>query len=145
MSFHRSGVNSFTCAFHAGPPWTNSHTVAATRLVWTAVILNSSETSGPLSNGRIVIMCSLEVYIKSFGGQKGGLLEPPWTPPCLRACFTYTSSVLRTVSMLRMSLLNFRSVPTVQTKRNSACTWSGFVLLLQVYSYNCSEGVFAFV
>ena len=52
----------------------NSYTVAATRLVWTAVILNSSETSGPLSNGRI--LC-LEVYIKSFEGQKGGSLEPP--------------------------------------------------------------------
>ena len=44
------------------------------------MILNSSETSGPLSNDRIK-MCSLEVYIKSFGGQKGGLLEPPGTPP----------------------------------------------------------------
>ena len=56
-------------------------TVAATRPVWTAVILNSSETSGPLSNGRVLKMCSLEVYIKSFGGQKGGSLEPPQTPP----------------------------------------------------------------
>ena len=45
------------------------------------MILNSSETSGPLSNGRILKMCSLEVYIKSFGGQKGGSLEPPRTPP----------------------------------------------------------------
>ena len=26
-------------------------------------------------------MCSLEVYIKFFGGQKGGSLEPPRTPP----------------------------------------------------------------
>ena len=26
-------------------------------------------------------MCSLEVYKKSFGGQKGGSLEPPRTPP----------------------------------------------------------------
>ena len=45
------------------------------------MILNSSETSGPLSNGRVLKMCSLEVYIKSFGGQKGGSLEPPRTPP----------------------------------------------------------------
>ena len=59
----------------------DSHTVAATRLVWTAMILNSSETSGPFSNGRILIMCSLEVYMKSFGGQKEGSLEPPRTPP----------------------------------------------------------------
>ena len=70
-----------TRAFRAGPRWTNSHTVAASRLVWTAVILNSSETSGPLSNGRVLKMCGLEVYIKSFGGQKGGSLEPPRTPP----------------------------------------------------------------
>ena len=67
--------------FRAGRPGTNSHTVAATRLVWAAVILNSSETSGPLLNGRILKMYSLEVYIKSFGGQKGGSLEPPRTPP----------------------------------------------------------------
>ena len=26
-------------------------------------------------------MCSLEVYITFFGGQKGGSLEPPRTPP----------------------------------------------------------------
>ena len=42
---------------------------------------NSNETSGPLSNGRILKLCSLEVYIKSFGGQKGGSLEPPRIPP----------------------------------------------------------------
>ena len=47
-----------TRAFCAGPPWTNSHTVAATRLVWTAVILNGSETSVPLSNGRTFEMYS---------------------------------------------------------------------------------------
>ena len=46
-----------------------------------AVILNSSETSGPLSNGRILKMYSLEVYITSFGGQKGGSSKPPRTPP----------------------------------------------------------------
>ena len=54
------------------------NTVAATRA---AVILNSNETSGPHSNGRILKMYILEVYIKSFGGQKGGSLEPPRTPP----------------------------------------------------------------
>ena len=56
----------------------SSHTVAAT---WTAVILNSSATSGPLSNGRILKMCSLEVYIQSLEVKKGGSLEPPRTPP----------------------------------------------------------------
>ena len=45
------------------------------------MILNSSETSGPLSNGRILEMCSLEVYVKSFVGHKVGSLEPPGTPP----------------------------------------------------------------
>ena len=35
-----------------------------------AVILNSSETSGPRSNGRILKMYILEVYTKSFGGQR---------------------------------------------------------------------------
>ena len=53
------------------------NTVAATRA---AVIFNSSETSGPRSNGRILKMYILEVYIKSFGGQKGvrsNPLEPP--------------------------------------------------------------------
>ena len=52
------------------------NTVAATRA---AVIRN--ETSGPHSNGRILKMYILEVYIKSFVGQKGGSLEPPRTPP----------------------------------------------------------------
>ena len=38
------------------------------------MFLNSSETtSGPLSNGKAL-------YIKSFGGQKGGSSEPPRTP-----------------------------------------------------------------
>ena len=48
--------------------------------VWIAVILNSSDTNGPLSNGRIPLMYSLDVYIKSFGGQKGASSEPPRTP-----------------------------------------------------------------
>ena len=45
------------------------------------VVLNSSETSGPLSNGRILKLCSLEVYIKSFGGQIGGFARTPSSPP----------------------------------------------------------------
>ena len=82
-SFHRSGVNRLRARSALVPHERTRilRTVAATRLVWTAVILNSSETSGPLSNGRILKMCSLEVYIKSFGSQKGGSLEPPRTPP----------------------------------------------------------------
>ena len=58
--------------------------IAATRLAWTAVILNSSETtSGPLPNGRALKMYYTvkAVYIKSFGGQKGGSSEPLEPPP----------------------------------------------------------------
>ena len=82
---HCSGINGL---YARVPRWSPMNkelaypgTVAATRLVWTAVILISSETSGPLTNGRVLKMCSLEVYIKSSGGQKGGSLEPPRTPP----------------------------------------------------------------
>ena len=41
------------------------------------MIFNNSETSGPL---RILKMYSFGVYIKSFGGQKGGSSELPRTP-----------------------------------------------------------------
>ena len=52
------------------------------------MIFNSSKTNGPLSNGRIPLMYSLDVYIKSFGGPKGGFERTPSNPPCLRACDT---------------------------------------------------------
>ena len=64
VSYHRSGVNS----------------MAVTRLVWTAVILNSSGTSGPLSNGRTQKMYSYAVYIKFLVVQRVGSSEPPRTP-----------------------------------------------------------------
>ena len=48
--------------------------IAATRLVWIVVILNSIKDSGLISN-------SQAVQIKSFGGQKGA------NPPCLRAWY----------------------------------------------------------
>ena len=51
--------------------------IAATRLVWTVVILNRRETSRPLSK---VGHFKCTVCIKSFGGQKGSLSEPPRTP-----------------------------------------------------------------
>ena len=82
--FHRSGVNSLLAHFvlvHRE----QTHT-AAIRLIWTAVILNSSarlvdhcQTVGHLK-------CTVKwcTYIKSFGGQKGvqkgDLSEPPRTP-----------------------------------------------------------------
>ena len=68
-----------TRTFCAAPPWTNLHNVAATRLVWIAVILNSSETNGPLSNDTINVQFR-GVY-KIFWWSKGGSSEPPWTPP----------------------------------------------------------------
>ena len=98
-------------AFRAGLLWTNSHTrLQQSRLVWTAVILNSSETSWSLSNGRILKICSLAVYIKSFGGQKGGSLELPQTPPpCLRGCIlswnTATCKTLPNASRISTGML----------------------------------------
>ena len=68
----------YASAFGVGPLGTR---IAATRLAWTAVILNSSETSGLVGH----LKCTIAVYIKSFGGQKGGSSEPPRTPPRLQA------------------------------------------------------------
>ena len=46
----------FLCAHSTGPPRTNgciaATLYAATKLVWTAMFLNGSEASGPLTNGR---------------------------------------------------------------------------------------------
>ena len=73
-SFHRSGINSLRVR-SALVLREQTARIAATRLVLTAVILNSSETSGPLSNGRALKMYSQAVYLKSFGRQKGGSSE----------------------------------------------------------------------
>ena len=61
--------------------------MAASRLAWTVMILNSSETSsGPLSNGRVLTKCTVKaVYIISFGDQKG-IRANTSKPPCLPAC-----------------------------------------------------------
>ena len=62
--------------------------IAATRLVLTAVILNSIEDSGPISNGRTHKMYSEAVHVKSFG--RANPLEPPlptglyWILQCLQ-------------------------------------------------------------
>ena len=50
------------------------------------MILNSSETNGPLSNGRIPLMYSLDVYIKSFG-------TPPVYGPGYTGCSVYGTSL----------------------------------------------------
>ena len=56
--------------------WSSTR-IAATRLAWTTVILNSSETtSGPLSNGRAL---KISVYKISKRGVRANLLEPPPT------------------------------------------------------------------
>ena len=75
-SLHHSTA-TYACIPPAGPPWTNSS--HNSRFIWTAVILNSSKTSGPLSNG-----WEHKIYIKSSGGQKG-VRANPLEPPCLRA------------------------------------------------------------
>ena len=56
--------------------------IAATKLIWTVVILNGSKTSGPLTSGKALKMYSWEVY-KMFWGQKGGLSKP-LDPPAFR-------------------------------------------------------------
>ena len=71
--------------------------IAATRLVWTPVILNSSKTSEPLSNGRTLIyICS--VYQIFWRPKRGSSkpLNPP--PPNLRACICPYSSFLTQTS-----------------------------------------------
>ena len=56
VSFHRSGVNSFPA--RSALVLHEQTRIAVTRLVWTAVILDSSETSGPLSNSRTLKLYS---------------------------------------------------------------------------------------
>ena len=50
--------------------------IAANKLVWTVVILNGSETSGPVTSDR-----ALAGRYIIFLRQKGGSSEPPRTPP----------------------------------------------------------------
>ena len=64
--------------------------IAATKLVWTAaaaVILNGSEASAPLANGR-GLKCIARRCINSFGGQRGSLKSPlPTVLPMMVSCF----------------------------------------------------------
>ena len=55
--------------------------IAATKLVWTAVILNGSGASGSYTNDGNFKSIARQ-YIKSFEGQKGGdnLSKPPQPP-----------------------------------------------------------------
>ena len=77
MSFHRSGVNSL-CAHSALVLREQMACIAITRLILLVVILNSSETSGPLINGRELKMYSEVVEAKREFEQT------PCNPPCLR-------------------------------------------------------------
>ena len=89
-SFRRSGVNRL-CARSALVSHEQTR-ISPCTLVWTAVILNNSETSGSLSNGRILKMCSLELYIKSFKrGVRSNTLEPPL--PTAWKAYTHTLSM----------------------------------------------------
>ena len=56
--------------------------IAATRLVWTVAILNSSETSEPLSNGR-ALKYTVKRCINFIFRPKGGFERTPSNPPCL--------------------------------------------------------------
>ena len=56
VSFHHSGINSLRVG--SALVLHEQTRIAATTLVWTVVILNSSATSGPLSNGRTLKIIS---------------------------------------------------------------------------------------
>ena len=73
-SFHCSCVN---CGPHSSLvlPDEQTGSIAATKLIWTAIILNGSEASGPLTNPRALKMYSWAVY-KTFWGQKGVQANP---------------------------------------------------------------------
>ena len=73
VSFHRSCVN------HGPHSSVDLHEqmgcIAVTKLVWSAMILNSSMASGPLINGRALKMYSWVVYCsvqKSFEAKEVG-------------------------------------------------------------------------
>ena len=82
--------------------------IAATRLVLTAVILNSIEASGSISNGRALKMYSEAVHIKSFGGQKGGT-SPAYGP---ESCMKTTQlRVAQMMIYIRWSVLSPTEFP----------------------------------
>ena len=85
-SFHRRGVSCFhsrsTLVLH------KQTRIATNRLVWTAVILNCSETSRPLSNVRTLRMyshavtCVYTIHWRS----KGWFAQTASNPHHLQAC-----------------------------------------------------------
>ena len=49
--------------------------IVETKLIWTAVILNGSDASGPFTNGKEIE--NVYVVYKIFWSPKRGLSEPP--------------------------------------------------------------------
>ena len=87
-SLHRCGVNRlFACSVLVLREQT--WCIAAIKLVWTAVILNGNEVSGPITSGRALKMYSWALY-KIFRDQKGGFerTSSNTPPPCLWACMS---------------------------------------------------------
>ena len=111
-----SSVNCL-CAHSAG-------CIAATKLIWTAVILNGSEASGLLSNvGHL--KCIARRRIKYLGGQKG-VQANPLGPPLymgLESVALYTNVHKYTHEMLvcpRMQVCTHMHTRTcMQTRRHS--------------------------
>ena len=69
-----------TCVFCIHPLVLHEQTgcMAATKLVCTVLIINASEASGPLTDGRALKM-DIWWHIKYFVAQKGGSRNPLWT------------------------------------------------------------------
>ena len=76
--FTRSGANSLRA--HSALVLREQTRTAATRFVWTAVILNSSKTNGPFSNDRELKMQLNGVY-EIFWTPKGGFNRTPSNTP----------------------------------------------------------------
>ena len=92
-----------TCAFRSGPLWTN---LAATGLVWTAVIVNSSKTSGPFSNSRALME---KIFWRN---------SPAYRPELSILHDKYLESIIKAekvnpqITTMLISLLLFMSVAT---------------------------------
>ena len=119
-SFHRCGINSLC---------THSALVLQgymNKLVWTAVIFNSIEATGPISNDRALKMYSQVVRINFWGGgQKGDLSKPTQTtPPCLLAwipLIIYPCCLSTHCHAYWKYTPEFRHLPTADMQPRSLC------------------------
>ena len=116
---HCSGINRLhTCYMLILHEQTR---IVATRLFWTTVILISMKASGLLSNSRY-LKRTVKWYIESFWRPKGGLSEPPQTPPCLRAC----NYLHITVQQSSSSILDYSpapKIPPIKRDENAYSCW----------------------